>query len=285
MLEWATGELRAAGIEEARFEAQLLLALTLGVSRSSVIARTYAPLEEEQRQRFADLVAQRARRVPFAYLRGTQEFYGREFVVTPAVLVPRPETELLVEKVSALIENNLTGYGGVTVADVGTGSGCIVVSILAEQPTAHGVAFDISLDALKVAETNAYNNGVSERVRLVRGDLLAGAAEAALDIVVSNPPYIPTAVIEGLQAEVKEYEPRLALDGGEDGLHIYRRLVADAKRVLKMSGWLFMEMGQGQAGDVSGLMRRAGYERIELFRDLAGIERVVCGQKPSEETQ
>lgn len=280
---WAAEELRAAGVEEARFEAQLLLAFALGVSRSSVVARTYAPLSGEQRERFTDLIARRVRRVPFAYLRGTQEFYRREFVVTPAVLVPRPETELLVEKVlekvGASFARDLPGQEQVTLADVGTGSGCIAVTLAAEQAQICAVAFDISPDALALAQLNARNNGVAEQVRFVRGDLLTGGAAGAFDIVASNPPYIPTDVIEGLQAEVRDYEPRLALDGGNDGLHVYRILVVGSERALKPGGWLFMEVGQGQADAVSALMRRAGYANIEAFRDLAGIERVVCGQK------
>ncbi len=286
---WAAAELKAAGIEEARFEAQLLLALVLGVSRSSVVAHTYAPLDARQQNRFADLVSRRARRVPFAYLRGTQEFYGREFAVTPAVLVPRPETELAVEtvldKIAVLAVRDLPEQDKITLADVGTGSGCIAVSVAAERAKVWGVAFDISPDALAVAQLNAHKNGVAERVRFVRGDLLTGAMAGAFDVVVSNPPYIPTQVINGLEAEVRDFEPRLALDGGRDGLDMYRRLAVQSERVLKPGGWLVVEVGQEQAGDVSGLMGQAGFLDTQAFRDLAGIERVVCGQKQTDSSQ
>jgi release factor glutamine methyltransferase len=277
---WAAAQLTAAGVENARFEAQLLAALALGVSRASVIARTYPTPTEAQWERFAFLVTQRAQRVPLAYLRGTQEFYGLQFLVTPDVLIPRQETELLVEKVGERIAALRKALESVVLADVGTGSGCIPITLVHTYVGARAVAFDISAQALGVARQNAVYNGVAERVRFVRSDLLAAAGETRFDIVVSNPPYIASEDIGALQAEVRDHEPRLALDGGRDGLHLYRRLVVEARRPLKPGGWLCVEVGQGQAGDVAQLMRMAGYCDMQTYLDFAGIERVVCAQKP-----
>ena len=276
---WAAGKLDGAGVENARFEAQLLAALALGVSRASVIAQTYAPPTEAQGERFAWLVGQRTRRVPLAYLRGTQEFYGREFVVTPAVLVPRPETELLVEKAGERVAQIVQERGAAVLADVGTGSGCIPISVVAEHGGARAVAIDISPDALAVARRNAAQNGVAERVRFVRSDLLAGMGQERFDVIVSNPPYIAAGDLDGLQAEVRDWEPRLALDGGSDGFLLYRRLIVEARQTLKPNGWLLMEVGQGQAGDVTKLMQVAGYGDIQTHLDFAGIGRVVSGRR------
>ena len=282
MVEWAVKELEAAGVEEARLEAQVLLADTLGVSRASVIAQTYAPPSEEQTARYKDMIAQRVRRVPFAYVRGRQEFYGREFRVTSDVLIPRSETELLIDKVGELFKRGLHSQSEVAFADVGTGSGSITITLLSEHPNTRAVAYDISPAALKVATENARRLDVAGRVSFVLSDLLTEANPGSFDLVVSNPPYIPTDIIPGLEAEVKDYEPRLALDGGGDGLTLYRRLVVEAYQALKPAGWLYVEVGQGNAGNVADLMRVAGYGQIEIFTELRGVERIVCGQKPQD---
>ena len=284
MVEWAVKELEGAGVEEARLEAQVLLADTLGVARASVIAQTYPPLTEEQTARYKDMIAQRVRRVPFAYVRGKQEFYGREFMVTRDVLIPRSETELLIDKVGELFARDLYKQDTVRFADVGTGSGSITITLLSEQPNTRGVAYDISPDALRVAGENARRLNVAERAEFVLSDLLTEAESGSFDLIVSNPPYIPTDIIEGLEPEVKVYEPRLALDGGGDGLTIYRRLVVDASRALKPTGWLYMEVGRGNAGNIAELMRQAGYGCIDIFLEPRGVERIVCGQKPPEGT-
>ena len=276
-VNWATEQLAQTGVENARFEAQLLLALALNVSRSTIVAQTYAALTDVQQQRFAELVRQRSQRVPFAYLRGTQEFYGLEFIVTPDVLIPRPETEILVELALARASELLQTQSSVTLADVGTGSGCIPVAILKNQVRARAVAVDISPPALKIAEQNARRHEVANRLRLVQADLLSCAGSEEFDIIVSNPPYIPSRDVEGLQPEVARYEPRLALDGGSDGLTLYRKLAQQAKHALKQNGWLWMEVAQGQARDVGALLQAAGYSKIQTYIDLAGIERIVGG--------
>ena len=274
---WATSVLTQAGVENARFEAQLLLGLALHVPRSSVVGRTHPPLTEWQQARFAELVERRKARVPFAYLRGTQEFYGLEFGVTPDVLIPRPETELLVELALERAKELLQTQSTVLLADVGTGSGCIPVAILKYQGRARAIAVDLSAEALNIAAQNALRHQVADRLRLVQADLLTGASANRLDIIVSNPPYIPSEDVDALQPEVARYEPRLALDGGTDGLFPYRRLIQQAKNALKPGGRLWMEVGQGQAQDVSALLWQAGYSEVQSHRDLAGIERAVGG--------
>lgn len=277
LLPDAITRLAEAGVEQPRFEAQLLLAQALGVSRTSVIAQTYPPPTVSQREDFARLLAERVKRVPFAYLRGDQEFYGLPFRVTPAVLVPRPETELLVDFVRKVLSDGTESPA--TMADIGTGSGCIAIAALVHCPYARGVAFDLSSEALRVARSNAERNNVVDRLRLVQGNLLRGAAAASFDIIVSNPPYIPTDEIETLQPEVRDWEPRLALDGGTDGLDLLRELARTAPARLQPGGWIAVELAQGQAPTVLDLFRGNGLVNVATRRDLAGIERIVCGQK------
>jgi release factor glutamine methyltransferase len=274
VLAVAVQKLQAAGIESARFEAQLLLAHALGVSRTVVLAGTYAPPTEAQRQAFERLIAERTQRIPLAYLRGTQEFYGLEFEVSPAVLIPRPETELLVE----FAREKLPQKEPSIFADVGTGSGCIAVSVLRYCPAAHAIATDLSADALNVARNNVTQHDVAERVHFVQNDTLAGVS-GPLDLVLSNPPYIPTGELATLQPEIRDCEPRLALDGGAEGIQIYPPLATQALTALRPGGWLAVEVGIGQATPVADLFARIGYAPVEIRRDLAGIERIVCGQK------
>lgn len=275
MLVEAIRRLTAAGIDSARMEAQLLLAQVMHTTRAAIIAEIFPEPTAEERAEFTRLVSEREKRVPLAYLRGTQDFYGLTFRVSPAVLIPRPETELLVEFALSLLPTNDTPM----IADVGTGSGCISIAILANCPAAQGIAFDISAKALATAYENAVTNGVTARLKFVQGDLLT-AAGYGFDVVVSNPPYIPTYEIETLQPEVRDYEPRLALDGGDDGLTTFRRIIADAKRVLKPGGWLAMEAAQGQTAAVAQLLLEAGYNSVETRPDLAKIERIAIGRLP-----
>jgi release factor glutamine methyltransferase len=272
-LQAAIARLTAAGVESPRLEAQLLLAQALGTRRAAVVAGIYAEPSEAQDRDFERLVQAREQRIPLAYLRGTQEFYGLTFRVGPAVLIPRPETELLVE-----FALEKMGSAGV-VADVGTGSGCIVTAILVHAEQARGVGFDLSSSALDIARFNVGHNGVADRVRLVRGDLLTAAAGARCDVIVSNPPYIPSVEIADLAPEVRDAEPRLALDGGADGLECYRRLARQALWALRPGGWLAVEVGRGQAPEVAALWQAAGWREIVTRPDLAGIERLVCGRK------
>jgi release factor glutamine methyltransferase len=278
LLPWAVQTLAQGGIERAEFEMQLLLAMSLGVSRVTVITGSYPVPDEAQLQDFARRVWARAHHMPLAYLRGDQEFYGLPFRVTPAVLIPRPETEMLVDVAIRDYRRAVSGLEGpFTIADVGTGSGCIPIAILAHCPLARAVAYDISPLALAVARWNAATNGVADRLRFVQGDRLTAAQGGRYDLIVSNPPYIPTVEIASLQSEVRDYEPPIALDGGPDGQECYPGIVAGAGRALKPEGRLYVEVGQGQAQAVAEIFRVAGLQAIQIMPDLAGIERVIGG--------
>ncbi len=268
-------------------EAQLLLALALGITRTSVAAGLFDLNGSVEQARFQELVELRRRRVPLAYLRGAQEFYGLSFEVGPAALIPRPETEMLVA--FALERLEAAGRWAAdarqpfqpVIADVGTGSGCIAIAVLAHCPAARGAAFDISGEALEIARRNATRHTVSGRLGFVRGDLLSGAASGRFDLILSNPPYIPTGELDGLQPEVRDSEPRMALDGGQDGLAPYRRLAPSALRCLAPGGSLVVEVGQGQAADVARIFTAAGLSEVEIRQDLAGIDRLVAGHVAS----
>ncbi len=271
--------LAAAGIESPGFEAQLLVAHVLCVDRVSVVARTAPGMSGSQQQELLELLSARCRRIPLAYLRRTQEFYGLTFTVSPAVLIPRPETELLVD--FALDVLRTPGFGQHPVMiDVGTGSGCISVAALTNCPQARAIGVDVSPEALEVAEINSRRNGVNERIRFIQASLLTCFSERVC-LVVSNPPYIACGQIGALQPEVALYEPRLALDGGADGLQTIGDLVESAPALLVPGGWLAIECARGQANEVSRLFNTAGLERIRIVEDLAGIQRMVCGMRPS----
>lgn len=272
-LQAAIARLTAVGVESPRLEAQLLLAQALGTTRTAVVAGIYREPDAERVAEFERLVRERERRVPLAYLRGTQEFFGLTFEVGPHVLIPRPETELLVE--FALEKLGAKG----TLADVGTGSGCILTATLVNAGNVQGVGFDLSAGALAVAQRNAAQNGIAERLRLVRGDLLTAAKVESFEVIVSNPPYIPSVQIAGLAPEVRDAEPRLALDGGADGMECFRRLAVQGLWALRPGGWLAVEVGRGQAPEVAALWQAAGWQEVVARCDLAGIERVVCGRK------
>jgi release factor glutamine methyltransferase len=279
LLREAADALSAAGIGESMLEAELLMAEALGMNRAGVLARLKDTPEADAVDRFHKLVARRASREPLQYITGRQEFYGLTFHVAPGVLVPRPETEIIVEEGVAFIKET----GGGVAADIGTGSGCIAISLAAGLPEAVIYAIDSSEAALKIAGENAGFNGVEERVRFLRGDLYSPLAEAGLagglDLIVSNPPYIPSGDISGLQAEVG-FEPLQALDGGPDGLDIVREIIKQAPEYLKPGGGLLIETGFGQAGAVRDIVDSLpGIEYIKYIRDFAGIERVLFARK------
>lgn len=268
--------LAGAGVGLPDLEAQLLLAHASGLGRAQLVARDRDPLPQEALERYRALVEGRARRVPLPYLTGSREFWSLDLAVNPAVLIPRPETETLVEAALARIAP------GVRLLDVGTGSGAVVIALAREVGPGSWWATDCSAAALRVARANAAANGCADRITFACGDLFAPLAgrEGSFDCVVSNPPYVATADLGGLQPEVRDHEPRLALDGGPDGLAVISRLVADAPRFLRPGGWLLLEVGAGQAGPVRQLALAGGsYAAAEAHRDLAGIERVVALQR------
>jgi len=274
-LERGADELGRAGITEARVEAELLLRHALGCTRESLLARLQEPVPAEATGHFFQLVERRRGRVPVQYIIGTQEFYGLSFRVTPAVLIPRPETEGVVEQTALAFENARAPR----IADIGCGSGCIAVALAHTLRDAELVAIDRSKAALAIARENALRHGVVARVELLESDLLEAVADSDLDAVVSNPPYIPDEELAGLEPEVTEHEPRDALSGGADGLDVIRRLVPQAHRALRPGGMLVLEIGHGQSQAVETLLREAALLHERTVPDLAGIPRIVIARK------
>jgi len=271
----ATRRLSAAGIpdDESRREARLLLGHALGLTPEVLRMHSEREVDAGDAARFEEVVSRRAAREPLAYIVGRREFYGLTFAVTPAVLIPRPETEFVVEAALAAAP--------ATVLDVGTGSGCIAIAIAASLPGATVYAIDLSEEALEVARRNAERIGVADRVMFLHGDLLTPVRDSApFDVIASNPPYIAPEEIERLEPEVRDWEPRLALGTHPNALHVYRRLAAEAPPLLAPGGRLIVEVGQGQADDVLRLWQEAGLTETRSIPDLAGIERVVTGRRP-----
>jgi len=269
------------GIRSAQHNAEVLVQHVLGMDKMRMVLSLGEAFPEEKRAEFEALMRRRGEHEPLQYILGVQEFYGREFAVTPAVLIPRPETELLVEHV--LKQRPLFGDAPV-IADIGTGSGAIAVTLACEWPGARLVAIDLSPEALAVARRNGERLGVAGQIHFLQGDLMYPLLERGLrpDIVVSNPPYIPSADCEELDAEVRDHEPRLALDGGEDGLNPYRTISAALPRLWPAEGTAFVayEVGIHQDHDVENLIRAAvpGAE-TGILPDLQGIGRVIWGRR------
>ena len=272
ILKWTEQYFGTRGIDSPRLDAEVLLSHVLGKERIYLYVHFDEPLEAPELAAYREYIKQRVARQPVAYIIGRREFMGLSFKVTPAVLVPQPDTEILVQ--AAL--DRLAAKPAARIADIGTGSGAIVLSLLYYRKELQASAVDISADALAVAAENAASLGVAERVMFCEGDLLAPLAGQQFDAIVSNPPYIPTADIAGLAPEVRTAEPMGALDGGADGLVFYRRLVADAPALLASDGFLAMEVGIHEAAPVAALAQASGaFARTEVLKDLAGIERVV----------
>jgi release factor glutamine methyltransferase len=261
--------------DRARMDAETLLLHVLGRNKAWLLAHLGDELPEDQAAQFNEFIERRHRGEPIQYITGEQEFYGLPFRVTPDVLIPRPETEHLVEKALELAG----GFDRPRIVDVGVGSGAIAVALAYKLPEARMTALDISPAALEVASGNAERNGVLDRVRFLQSDLLTSVVDERFEMVVSNPPYVPTADRDSLSVEVREHEPALALFAGEDGLDIYRRLIPAAFAVLEAGGFLLMEIGYGQSVAVGAQLQEAGFERIEFVPDLQGIPRVACGQR------
>lgn len=280
LLERGLHELQAAGIESARFQAELLLRHALGCSREFLLTHLHQPITGEVSGHFFQLLQKRCGHVPVQYLVGSQEFWGLDFRVTPAVLIPRPETEGVVEEALAELERK----GSPRIADVGCGSGCIAVALASSRADAELIAIDISPAALAVARENALRSETHHRIRFVSGDLLEpvlAETPGELDAVVSNPPYISDAELLELSPEVAEHEPRLALAGGVDGLDVVRRLLPQAARALAPGGVLVSEIAAGHSTTAQTLVEASGLELLRIQSDLAGIPRVVVARKPA----
>jgi release factor glutamine methyltransferase len=260
--------------ERARRDAELLLMHTLERSRAWLIAHAEEELSGSQAAAYTALVSLRRKGEPIQYITGEAEFYGLPFLVTRDVLIPRPETEHLVEKALELAGRVVSPR----IVDVGTGSGAIAVALAHKLPCAQIAAIDISSRVLAVAEENAKRNGVA--VRFLLGDLLAPVAGERFEIIVSNPPYVPTTDRDTLSVEVREYEPALALFAGDDGLDVYRRLIPAAFDALTPGGFVALEIGYSQSTAIEALLARSGFEQIQFVPDLQGIPRVACAQRP-----
>ena len=274
VLKSATLRLEEGGIDSPKLDAEILLAHVLGWRRLNLYVDSEKVLPLEKILRFNELITQRLKKFPVAYLTGAKEFMGLAFAVNESVLIPRPETEILTE----LVGEYLRELGGeVTFADLGAGSGAICISILKFVKSARTCAVDVSAEALNVAKFNAQKFHVKDRIKFFQGDLFAPLEGKIFNAIVSNPPYIPTNELETLQAEVRR-EPSIALDGGEDGLNFYRRIISDAPRFLTDGGLLAVEVGINQSTAVKKLFEAANFIDVEIFKDLAGIERVVAGR-------
>ncbi len=326
VLTSTTAWFKERGIPSARLDAELLIGHVLGLDRVKVYLSFDRPLTDEELLRLRPLVRRRGNREPLAWILGQKEFYGRDFVVTPGVLVPRPDTETLIEAALAWLPAGSPGDGGappprnappvakkslpwsdsvaatepgatepppeaagggsplpheevpVYVADIGSGTGCIGLTLALERPAVRLYAVDRADEALAATKANVSKHGLDKRVAVLRGDLLAAIpANRPIDWIVSNPPYIPVGELAGLEPEVRDHEPRGALEGGADGLDVYRRLVPAA--AARARSGVLVEVGAGQAQAVAAMMRAAGLPDVRVWKDLAGIERVVGGRR------
>lgn len=269
--------LAAAGIDSARLDAEVLLGHVLAMTREQLVVAAELRLQADQVQRFESLLQRRLNREPVAYITGKQEFWSLDFHVTRDVLIPRPETERLIEVALTLAAESGSDKP-LRVLDIGTGSGVIAVSLATELPWAEIVATDVSMAVLEVAQGNAMLNGVADRITFLPGDLFAAIAGdvAAFDLIVANPPYIRRAEIATLEPEVSRWEPRGVLDGGVDGLDFYRRIAAETWQFLTPGGALALEIGADMGGEVCAILNQAGrYRDVAVFQDYAGRDRVV----------
>jgi len=273
--------LRDAGIESARLDAEVLLGYVLNAERTDIYLGMESTCNDNDEKGFRELLMRRAKGEPIAYITGRKEFWSLDFVVTPDVLIPRPETELLVE---LSLENAMIAPArdSLKIFDIGTGSGVIAVTLAKELRAARIWAVDASATALNVAVVNARRHGVADRIRFLHGDLFDPIADLghSFDLIVSNPPYVSSQGIPKLARDIRDWEPKMALDGGPDGLDCYRRIVDRAHKYLAPEGRVLLEIGEDQGTAVAGLFVRAeGFEAATIFQDYAGKDRVIGASK------
>lgn len=272
--DWGCAALKNAGIEEAALDARYLLEHVCGTNRNDLLVYGDRQVDEDHEARYRELIEKRGQRIPLQHLTGVQEFMGLEFAVNEQVLIPRQDTEILVEEVLKEL------HDGMEVLDMCTGSGCILISLLRYSNRCKGVGVDISEEALQVAQSNAGNLLKSClddcSINFVQSDLFENVT-GKYEFIVSNPPYIRSDVIPTLMPEVKDHEPMQALDGTADGLYFYRRITGESREYLKKGGMLYFEIGHDQAADVSNIMAEAGFAEIKVVKDFAGLDRVVYG--------
>ncbi len=288
LYQWGMDRLRQRDIQEAGLEARLLLEWCCGTDRNTLLVHGDRKISAEEYSRYQACIAKRTSHMPLQYITGEQEFMGLTFTVNKDVLIPRQDTEILVEEAMRYL------HDGMRILDMCTGSGCILISLLHYSNDCMGVGVDLSREALQVARENGER--ILGQIKEAECEAVCSTEEARrkvswicsnlfeqldfvekFDMIVSNPPYIKTSVIETLMPEVREYEPRSALDGAEDGLYFYREIIAQGGRYLNNEGMLFVEIGYDQGEDVRALMEEAGYEEIEIVKDFAGLDRVVHG--------
>jgi len=271
----ACADLAAAGIDTPSLDAQLLLAKVLKISRTTLAARTGEPLSQENAEEFSALVERRKKGECAAYILGKKEFRGLEFLVNPSVLVPRPDTETLVEAAISVIKN-ISSANSISVLDLCTGSGAVAIAIKNEMPCLEVWAADISAEALEVANENAHRLLGENQIHFYQGDLYEALPHSSFNLIVSNPPYIPTDEITTLSAEVQN-EPRLALDGGKTGLEIISRIIEGSCYFLRRGGSLLLEADPRQMEKIASGLAVNGYYDIKLYKDLCGLDRVIGG--------
>lgn len=271
LLNWTVNYFKSKNIESARLDAEVLLSHVLGQERIYLYVHFDEPMQQDELNKFREYVKKRAQHVPVAYIIGEREFMGLPFKVTPDTLIPRPDTEILVENVLANVDKNKE----MMIADIGTGSGAIILSLLANLPNAAGKTVDIAPKAIEVAKENAVNLQVDDRCEFFTGDLFAPLQDDKFDVIVSNPPYIPQKDIAGLEDDVKAYEPVSALTDGGDGLSYYRRLLGEGRAYLKENGFIALEIGIYQSKAVKRMAEENGWKNIKVIKDYAGIDRVV----------
>jgi release factor glutamine methyltransferase len=274
-LSWAVDHLDSADVGSPRLNAEVLLMFVLGVNRAYLYAHPERELTPEEKSRYEDVLAQRATGMPSQYITGHQEFWGLDFVVSPAVLIPRPETEHLVESVLELARE----VRQLKMVDVGTGSGCIALALAHELKGADMYAVDASADALEIARANAARLQLDGRIHFVQSDVLAALAGSSdFDFVVSNPPYVGFGEADKVQKSVRDFEPRMAVFAGEQGLDIIAPLISQAHGVLKAGGWLALEIGYSMCDSVLNLLESEMWEKIRVVPDLQGIPRVIVAR-------
>lgn len=272
----AAVKLTECGVENSEYDSFAMMSAVNGMDRTYYLVHGSDSVKEEEYERFTEYVKRRCSREPLQHILGKAYFFGYEFKVNADVLIPRSDTEILVEEALKITRNDSV------VIDMCTGSGCIILTLALERHLKRGIGVDISAEALEVAEQNR-KSLLAENIDFVQSDLFGSMAECfktgeKADMIVSNPPYIPTAVINGLSDEVRLYDPMLALDGYDDGLHFYREITSQASAYLKRGGYLLYEIGYDQSEQVEKLMNDAGFEEVSTVKDLAGLDRVVKGR-------
>lgn len=267
-----SNKLSKAGVPEARREAGSLLAFLLDKDRTYILSHAEDSISDEQVGLFQEFIEARSQGEPTQYITGRQDFYGLEFEVTPDVLIPRPETELLVETALKLVSHE----NAISICDVGTGSGCIAITLVKQLPLARAVALDVSSAALEISKRNAVRHLVNDRIEFLWSDCFASLDYQLFDLIVSNPPYVAEGAMPTLQREVRDFEPRVALTAGADGLDVIRRLVSEATTFLKRGGYLLFEIGFDQHAAVGEVIDSGVWELLDIHEDLQGIPRTVA---------